>query len=262
MTQPLPQSERLERLYGLALRLYPPPFHEAYGPSMRQAFRDALGDRTLSRRALIPLVLRDLVTSLAKEHFAMLRDTFARPALIFNALVLAAISTVLALALYAIPQQVLRRGADDPQVELAGNLTWQLEQGIAPKDAVPGSTVEMTRSLSPFIGAYDEQGQSLASQARLNGQTPALPSGVLDFVRQHGEDRFTWRPVQGVRIAAIVQRVNGAHPGFVLAGRSLREEGARQQAVKHMATLAWLAMLSLILVGTSAFGWYTRPKAE
>jgi hypothetical protein len=102
----------------------------------------------------------------------------------------------------------------------------------------------------------------LASQATLNGQTPSLPAGILDFVREHGQDRFTWRPVQGVRIAAVVQRVNGAHPGFVLAGRSLREEAARQSAVQEMAATAWAAMLALIFVGTAAFGWYTRPRTS
>src|SRR5271165_4232965 len=110
MTPSIANPARLESLYSLALRLYPPAFREEYGPAMRQAFRDALADRAFSRRTLIPLILRDLITSLLKEHLAMLRDTFSRPALFFNALVLAGISTILALALYAIPQQVLRQG--------------------------------------------------------------------------------------------------------------------------------------------------------
>jgi hypothetical protein len=252
---------RLERLYALALCLYPARFRQGYGLAMSQAFRDALDDDAQPRRTFIPLVLRDLVTSLAKEHLVMLRDTFARPALVLNALVLAGISTVIAMTIYVIPLQVLRLGTDDPQVELAGNLTWQLEQGVAPADAVPGGTVEMARSLSPFVAAYDDQGYPLASQARLNGQTPTLPRGVLDFVRQHGEDRFTWKPSQGIRIAAVVQRVDGSHPGFVLAGRSMREEAARQGLLIQLAGLAWIAMLGMVLLGTACLGWFTRPKA-
>jgi len=261
MTRSSPTTDMLDRLYALALCLYPAPFRQNYGLAMSQAFRDALHDHALSRRTLIPLVLRDLITSLAKEHFAMLRDTFARPALVLNALVLAGISTVIALAIYVIPLQVLRLGTDDPQVELAGNLTWQLEQGVAPTDAVPSGTVEMARSLSPFVAAYDEQGRPLASQARLNGQTPTLPRGILDFVRQHGEDRFTWRPSQGIRIAAVVQRVDGSHRGFVLAGRSMREEAVRQGLLIQLAGLAWVAMLGLVFLGTVCLGWFTRPKA-
>src|ERR1035438_8964656 len=166
MTPAALNAETLERIYAQALRLYPARFRAAHGAAMRQTFRDALRDRSLSRHALIPLVLGDLVTSLAKEHLAMLRDTFLRPALLFNAVVLAAISTVLALALYSIPQQVLRQGANDPQIQMAGDLAARLEQGVAPIEAVPAGAVDIARSLSPFVIAYDDQGQPLASQAQ------------------------------------------------------------------------------------------------
>jgi len=122
----------------------------------------------------------------------------------------------------------------------------------------------MARSLSPFVIAYDDQGRPLASQAQLDGKTPVPPSGVFDFVRQHGEERVSWQPIlgnsHGVRIAAVVQRVNGAHPGFVLAGRNMREVEARIDLVQQMAALTWIGMLALIAVGTAAFGWYTRPR--
>lgn len=259
-----PHAEGLERIYAQVLRLYPARFREAHGAAMRQTFRDALRDRSLSRRALIPLVLRDLVTSLAKEHLAMLRDTFLRPALLFNAVVLAAISTVLALALYSIPQQVLRQGANDPQIQLAGDLAARLEQGIAPAEAVPAGSVDIARSLSPFVIAYDDQGRPLGSNAQLNGQTPAPPKGVFEYTRIHGEERISWQPVlgreHGVRIAAVIKRVNGPQPGFVLAGRNMREVEAREQQVEQMAGLAWIAMLGLILLGTVAFGRTTRQK--
>jgi hypothetical protein len=259
-----PHDERLERIYAQALRLYPVRFRAAHGAAMRQTFRDALQDRSFSRRALIPMVLRDLVTSLAKEHFAMLRDTFLRPALLFNAVVLAAISTVLAIALYTIPQQVLRQGANDPQIQLAGDLAARLEQGVAPTEAVPAIAVDIARSLSPFVIAYDDQGRPLVSQAQLDGKTPVPPIGVFNYVRLHGEERISWQPVlgheHGVRIAAVVQRVNGPQPGFVLAGRNMREVEAREQQVEQMAGLAWIAMLGLILLGTVAFGWCTRQK--
>lgn len=257
-------TSRLERMYSTALRLYPAHFRAAYAETMRQAFRDALRDRTLSRRLLIPLIVRDLIISLLKEHLAMMSESLARPALVFNALVLAGISTVLALALYAIPQQVLRQGLNDPQIQLADDLAARLEQGAAPADAVPAGSVDMARSLAPFVIVYDDQGRPLASQALLNGAIPAPPQGVFDYVRQHGQERVSWQPVlgnlRGVRIASIVQRVNGAHPGFVLAGRNMREVEAREDQVAHMAGLAWLGMLGLIALGTVAFAWTTRAK--
>jgi hypothetical protein len=261
-------SSRLETIYAFALQLYPESFRQRNTRSMRQAFHDALGDGSLSRRTLIPLVLRDLVTSLTKEHLAMLRDTFARPALLFNAVILSALASGLALALYTIPQQVLRQGANDPQIALAGDLAAKLEQGIAPAAAVPATSVDMARSLSPFVIVYDDQGHPLASQAQLNGQIPAPPQGVFNNARQHGEARLSWQPVlgreRGVRIAAVVQRVqraDGTPGGFVLAGRSLREVEARELQVSQMAGLTWIGMLGVILLGTAAFGWYTRPRA-
>ena len=194
----------------------------------------------------------------------MLRASLARPALLFNAAVLAGISTVLALALYAIPQQVLRLGANDPQVQMAGDLAARLEQGVAPAAAVVPDSIDMARSLAPFVIVYDDAGRPVASQAMLNGSVPTPPSGVFNYVRTHGEERVSWQPARGsagpVRIAAVVMRVNGAHPGFVLAGRSLREVEAREELVQHLAGLAWLAMLGLIAVGTLAFGWSTRPR--
>ena len=258
-------NHSLEFLYSLALRLYPPMFREAYATAMQQTFRDALRDPSVPRRNLIPLVIRDLATSLVKEYFAMIRDSIARPALVFNALVLAGIATVLALALYGIPQHVLRSGMNDPQLQIAGDLAAQLEQGASTTEALPTGSIDMARSLSPFVIVYDDQGRPVISQAKLNGATPVPPLGVFDHVRQSGETRITWQPLhtadQSVRIAAVVRRVNGSHPGFVLAGRNMREVEARIGDVQTMAGLTWLGMLGLILVGALTFGWYTQKRS-
>src|ERR1700692_1887141 len=116
----------------------------------------------------------------------------------------------------------------------------------------------MARSRAPFVIAYNDQGHPLASQAKLNGGIPAPPPGVFDYVRQHGEERVSWQPilgkVRGVRIAAVVERVGGAHPGFVLAGRSLREVEDRIADVQEMAGLTWIGMLALIVIGTAMYG--------
>jgi len=120
--------------------------------------------------------------------------------------------------------------------------------------------VDMSRSLSPFLIVYNDEGQPLGSNGQLDGKTPAPPRGVFDYVRQHGEERVTWQPTRGVRIAAVIERVNGPQPGFVLAGRNMREVEARIADVQTMAGLTWLGMLGLIVVGSLAFGIYTRPK--
>lgn len=259
---------RIARLYALALRLYPSRFRAEYAEPMHRAFRDALADGAVTRRSLFAIVTRDIVTSLFKEHIAMLRTTYGRPALLFNAVILAGIATGVALALYAIPQQVLRTGADDPQIQMATDLAARLNQvGVTNglhQVALPTTVVDMAQSLSPFLIVYDDQGRALGSNAQLNGVTPVPPSGVFDYVRTHGEERLSWQPVRGshgVRIAAVVERVNGPQPGFVLAGRSMREVQARIEHVKNLAGLTWIGMVGLILVGTVVYGYWTRPAA-
>jgi hypothetical protein len=213
---------------------------------------------------MLALVARDLISSLIKEHLAMLQSTYGRPALLFNAVILAGIATGVALGLYAIPQHVLRSGANDPQIQLATDAAARLEGGAAPSEAVPTGDVDMARSLAPFVIAYDDQGRPLASQAKLNGEVPVPPSGVFDYVRQNREERVSWQPIlgstRGVRIAAVVERVGGAHPGFVLAGRSLREVELRIAQVEQMAGLTWVGMLVLIVIGTLIYGRLTRPE--
>lgn len=263
-------DDRLAKVYGRALCLYPAAFRARNGQSMLQAFRDALADRSMGRRSLLALVVFDLCISLIKEHLTMLRDTFGRPVLVYNALVLAALSTGLALALFAIPQQVLRQGANDPQIQMSSDMASILnrsgvtdglrEGGLLEK----GASVDMAQSLAPFLIVYNDQGQVVESNAQLNGQTPTLPKGVFEYVRNHGEERVTWEPVphsHSVRIAAVVERVSGPQPGFVLAGRSMREVEMRISQVGQMARLTWIGMLGVIAIGTALFGWYTRPKA-
>ena len=269
MSLPALTNPRLESIYARALRLYPENFRYAHAESMRQTFRDALHDASLPQSQLILLILRDFLTSIVKEHLSMLRDTFARPALIFNALILAALATGLALALYAIPQQVLRQGANDPQIQMATDMasfldrygvTDGLHQGALLNS---GGVVDMAHSLSPFLIVFNDQGQPLGSNVQLGGKTPTLPAGVLAYTRSNREDRVTWEPIPGshaVRIAAIVERVEGNQPGFVLAGRNMREIEARTEQVRQMAGLTWIGMLGVILFGSLAFGWYTRPR--
>lgn len=252
-------AERLEGWYVRALRLYPAGFRGAYEGPMRQAFRDALADGAMKRGALLRLAGRDLAVSLWREHMAIAKERFGRPALVFNALVLAGIATVLAVALYAIPQQVLRMGANDPQIQMADDLAAKLEAG-ATAAAIPTGSVDMARSLAPFVIAYDAAGHPVASQAVLDGVTPVPPAGVFSYLQNHGIDKITWQPRHGLRIAAVVQRINGRQGGFVLAGRSMREVQAQIDHVQNLAGLAWLAMLFLIAGGTAVFAWMTRGK--
>jgi hypothetical protein len=151
--------------------------------------------------------------------------------------------TVLAGLVYVAVQQNYRQGANDPQIQMAEDAAAQLEAGQQPGTVVGSITVDMARSLAPFLIVYDEAGQVVAASVQLDGNVPAIPPGVLDAARQSGENRLTWQPQEGVRDASVVIHFAGSHPGFVLAGRSLREVEARVDQLTQVTGLAWVAGL-------------------
>ena len=161
---------------------------------------------------------------------------------------LAAVATLLCGLVYLALQQTLRQGANDPQVQMAEDAAAALAAGGAPESVLLGARVEISASLAPFMVIYDEMGAPMASSGLLHGTVPLLPSGVFDYTRQNAEDRVSWQPEPGVRIAAVVVAYAGAQPGFVLAGRSLREVEKRASQVGQITGIAWLVILAVSLV--------------
>jgi hypothetical protein len=163
---------------------------------------------------------------------------------------MAAVITLLCGLVYGVVQQSLRQGANDPQIQMAEDAAVALAEGAKPDSVVPSTRVEISTSLAPFMVLYSDAGQPLASSGLLHGVIPLLPPGVLDHTRQNSEDRVSWQPEPGVRVAAVVVAYGGAQPGFVLAGRSLREVEKRESQTGQITGIAWLVTLagSLILV--------------
>lgn len=151
---------------------------------------------------------------------------------------------------YLSVQQSLRQGANDPQIQMAEDAAASLKAGASIESVVPSAKVEITSSLAPFIMVFDNTGQVVASSAILHGAVPSFPTGVLEYTRQHGEDRVTWQPEAGVRMATVSV---GTGNGFVLAGRSLREVEVREDNMENYSLLAmlvlWVATLILITLG-------------
>lgn len=166
---------------------------------------------------------------------------------------LAVVSTALCGLAYLVGQQVLRQSADDPQIQMAQDTAAALSQGASPASLLPASRVEISQSLAPFIVVFDDHGKALGSSALLHGETPSLPAGVFEYVRRHGEDRISWQPERGVRMAAVIERYQGDAPGFVLAGRSLKEVEIRENNIQMIAGAALLAtwFFSLVAVAFS-----------
>jgi hypothetical protein len=146
---------------------------------------------------------------------------------------------------YLLVQQSLRMSANDPQIQMAEDAAAALNSGASAESVLPAEKVELTASLAPFLIVYNDSGKLLASSATLHGAAPVYPSGVLDYVRQHGEDRVTWQPESGIRMATVVTRYD---KGFVMAGRSLREVEIRVDNIGKLTTLALLAIWAATLV--------------
>ena len=176
------------------------------------------------------------------------KETLLIRQIIRHWLPLAVVITALCALVYLAGQQVLRLTGNDPQLQMAQDAASRLTAGEPLANVVPTGTVDAGQSLAPFTIVYDDQGNVLVSTGLLHGQPPALPAGALGYVRQNGEDRLSWQPEPAVRFAAIVERVSGLHPGFVLVARSLRETEQRIFVVEQLALLTWLGTMLASLV--------------
>ena len=145
---------------------------------------------------------------------------------------------------YLAVQQSLRMGANDPQIQMAEDAAVQFQGGPAPQDVLASGTVSINSSLSPYLNFYDPSGSPVAGTGLLNGTLPNLPAGVFGYALRTGENRLTWQPQPGIRQAiVIVPVINGTHPGFVMAGRSLHEVEVREGHALEEAAVAWLATI-------------------
>jgi hypothetical protein len=155
--------------------------------------------------------------------------------------------TLLCGLLYTAVQQNYRQSAYDPQIQAAEDAAQALGAGADPRNVVPPYQTDIAKSLSPYIILFADQGQTVISSAVLDGKSPSLPGGVLDYTRAHGEDRFTWQPAPGVRSAVVVDAIknasSGVNMGFVAVGRSLREVEQREDNLLKMVALGWIVTL-------------------
>jgi hypothetical protein len=175
----------------------------------------------------------------------MLRKIFLRW------LQLATVATALSLIVYVVAQQIGRHAANDPQIQMARDAALLLEGGQTPESVLPVAHVDMSRSLAPFVIVLDDTGKVLARSATLRGAPRAVPQGVLTNVRDHGEERVTWQPEPGVRIASVIERYGGSPGGFVIAGRSLQETEERVVQFQRLILLGWALTLAGLAVVTA-----------
>ncbi|HVX92652.1 MAG TPA: hypothetical protein VHA74_00895 [Candidatus Dojkabacteria bacterium] len=142
--------------------------------------------------------------------------------------------------IYASVQHALRSYANDPQTQIAMDAVEDMKTGRMSAPNMSGNSIDITKSLAPFYIVYNKDKQITSSTALLNGTTPTVPQGVLDYAKEHGEDRITWEPQDGVRIATIVQYYKDKNEGFVVVGRSLKEVEIREASVLYLSMLGFI----------------------
>ncbi len=156
--------------------------------------------------------------------------------------------TLLSGLVYVSTQQVLRQGANDPQIQVAEDISTSLNGGKGPETLFPPSKTDIRKSLSTFVIVYDGSGKPIATSGLLDKKTPVPPKGVFDFVKENKTQRLTWEPSENIREATVIVKYN---KGFVLAARSLREIEKRENLVFKYSFYAWI-----IGVSVSAFAFF------
>lgn len=151
---------------------------------------------------------------------------------------------------YGSSQQILRQSANDPQIQMVEDLANQLNQGQRLDTLLPDKKVDLTQSLSPFVIVYDNYQQVIGSSANLDTSTLSLPTGVLDNVKNQGQERLTWQPNSNLRFATIIVKNNN---GFVLAARSLREVEQRERKLMLEVMMVWVGLVFVTTIFTIAY---------
>jgi hypothetical protein len=163
---------------------------------------------------------------------------------------LAIVTTGLSGLIFLTAQQDLRIGGNDPQIQIAQDVTHQIETGQNPLDFIPPIKVEVSQSLANYIIIFDDKGKLIGSSAVLNGKDPIIPQGVFANTKKLGETRFTWQPEVGVRSAVVIDYIKGSTNGYVMVGRSLREIEKRIDNIELIVFLVWIATLGTSLAAT------------
>jgi hypothetical protein len=235
--------------YRQLLLLYPKRLRLCYQDQILLTIRDADAERAGSSFCFWLLQFADLIQSSIQEHTRMFRSQlFARP-IFFHTITIAAILTLCGAGAAVTCQQMLRRGANQPQAQMADQLVSELSSGRTPAEVISFRKVDLRDSLEPFAIFYNEAGTPTASSGTLDGAMPAPPAGVFDYLRRHSSDTITWQPKHGVRIAAVLRPVQGPNAGYILTGRSLKLVEEQESMFWRMAVSVWIGLLAVLACG-------------
>lgn len=246
-------SPLLLAVYRRALHLYPTPLRLHYQEQILQTLRDAHAEARHNRPQprFWLAIFADLLKSVCKENLLMLREQIIARPIFFHALTLGLILTLFGGAASLTFQHMLRRGANQPQAQMASVYSAEIASGTKPDEAIPRNYVDLQRSLEPFVIFYNDRGVPITATGYLNQDIPIPPYGVFNYLRSHGSDTITWQPQPDVRVAAVIQRISGPTPGFLLVGRSLRLVEEQESLFWRMAFAGWFLVAFLLIIGAA-----------
>lgn len=164
---------------------------------------------------------------------------------------LAVVTTVLSGMIGVVVFQNYRQSAETTPAQIIVDVADLIKQGRPLNTFDSQAKADLGTTLSPFLILVDKDGKPAASSVALDGKTPTLPQGVLDYTKAHGEDRVTWQPKAGVRSAIVVSYVDGPTPAFVVGGQPLREIEKHEMLMLYTVLAGWLVAMggSLVAVG-------------
>lgn len=141
-------------------------------------------------------------------------------------------------------QQSYRQDAYDPQIELVESVGAALSSGVKATDLLgEAPPTDIAKTLTTFLAVVDKDDKLVASNAKLNGQSPVMPSGLLVAARQGATERSTWEPQAGVRQAVVALAVPNGDGQVVVVGRSLREVDLRISQLTALTLFAWVVAI-------------------
>lgn len=170
---------------------------------------------------------------------------------------LAVVTIALCGLIYVSVQQNYRMSANDPQIQIAEDISEELSSGQNPQFFIPARKIDLSKSLSTFIIVYDANGKIIGGSAKLDGKDPEIPNGVFQVTKDKKETRFTWQPKEGVREALVVKYFEGKNKGFVAIGRSLREVEVRED---NLTTMIFIGLLITLFSSFASLYIFQKKK--
>jgi hypothetical protein len=183
----------------------------------------------------------------------MFKKYFTSKSFIYWLILVIAITFTAGTAIVSI-QQVLRQSANDPQIQIAEDISLELSKGVNPAQLDSPNKTDIDKNLDPFLLVFDRSGKSLATSAALNGVIEDVPLGALQASLKKSPNLITWQPQEGVRSALAVIPFAGtastSSSGFVVIGRSLRVIESRISKLEKVIGFGWLLAIVVTFVIT------------